>query len=351
MRPRFLILDVFTDRRFGGNPLAVLPDARGLDTAAMQRIAREFNFSETTFVLPPESGGHRRVRIFTPGSEVPFAGHPNLGTASALALLGEAGPLDEPVTLRFEELAGVVPVTVSRRADGLIDAELVAPSPLALGDPVDPALVAAAVGLSPADLALDRHPPRSASVGLAFLVAELASGEAMARAKVAPEAMAALVAATGIPYLHLHAAGDEGSSDQFRASAGHGWPARESSTPVLDSSKPSPDLRRTRRGLASPGWTCPDLPEGIDRRTRMFAPLDGVPEDPATGSANAALAALLAATDPAPELDLALTITQGVEMGRPSRLLARVRKRGGAVVETRIGGTSVLVADGVLVLD
>lgn len=299
MRPRFLILDVFTDRRFGGNPLAVLPDARGLDTAAMQRIAREFNFSETTFVLPPEAGGDRRVRIFTPGSEVPFAGHPNLGTASALALLGEAGPLDGPVTLRFEELAGVVPVTVSRRADGLIDAELVAPSSLALGDPVEPALVAAAVGLSPADLALDRHPPRSASVGLAFLVAELASGEALARAKVAPDAMAALVAATGIPYLHLHATGDE----------------------------------------------------GIDRRTRMFAPLDGVPEDPATGSANAALAALLAATDPAPELDLTLTITQGVEMGRPSRLLARVRKRGGAVVETRIGGTSVLVAEGVLVLD
>lgn len=299
MRPRFLILDVFTDRRFGGNPLAVLPDAHGLDTAAMQRIAREFNFSETTFVLPPEAGGDRRVRIFTPGSEVPFAGHPNLGTAAALALLGEAGSLDAPVTLRFEEAAGMVPVTISRRADGLIDAELVAPSPLVLGEPIDPGLVAAAVGLSRADIALDRHPPRSASVGLPFLVAELASGAALARATVAPDAMAALVAATGIPYLHLHAIGGG----------------------------------------------------EVDRRTRMFAPFDGVPEDPATGSANAALAALLAASDPAPELDLALTISQGVEMGRPSRLLARVRKRGGAVVETRIGGTSVLVAEGTLVLD
>lgn len=299
MRTRFLILDVFTDRRFGGNPLAVLPDARGLDAAAMQRVAREFSFSESTFVLPPESGGDRRVRIFTPGSEVPFAGHPNLGTAAALALLGEAGPLETPATLRFEEGAGMVPVTVSRRADGLIDAELVAPAPLTLGTPVDPGLVAAAVGLRPSDIRVDRHPPRAASVGLAFLVAELASGEALARATVAMEPMAALVAAAGVPYLHLHASGGD----------------------------------------------------GIDRRTRMFAPLDGVPEDPATGSANAALAALLAATDPDADLDLALTITQGVEMGRPSRLLARVRKRGGRVVETRIGGTSVLVADGVLVLD
>jgi len=299
MRTRFLILDVFTDRRFGGNPLAVLPDARGLETTAMQRIAREFNFSETSFVLPAEAGGDRRVRIFTPGSEVPFAGHPTIGTAAALALLGEAGPLERPTTLRFEEGAGMVPVTVSRRADGLLDAELVAPSPLALGEPVDPALVAAAVGLEPRDLRTDRHPPRTASVGLAFLIAELASGEALARARVASEGMVALAAATGVPYLHLHAEGGD----------------------------------------------------GVDRRARMFAPLDGVPEDPATGSANAALAALLAASDRAPDLDLTLAIAQGVEMGRPSRLLARVRKRDGVVVETRIGGTSVLVAEGVLTLD
>lgn len=299
MRPRFLMLDVFTDRRFGGNPLAVLPDARGLDTAAMQRIAREFNFSETTFVLPPESGGDRRVRIFTPGSEVPFAGHPNIGTAAALAYLGEVGSLESSVTLRFEEIAGVVPVTLWRRADGLIEAELVAPSPLAIGAPIDPGAIASAVGLAPDDIALGRHPPQTASVGLAFIVAELVSGAALARAKIVPEPMAALCRETGVPYIHLHAAGAD----------------------------------------------------GVDRRTRMFAPQDGVPEDPATGSANAALAALLAATDPRPDLDLELVIAQGVEMGRPSRLLARVCKRGGEVGETRIGGTSVLVADGVLVLD
>lgn len=299
MRPRFLILDVFTDQRFGGNPLAVIPDARGLDSAEMQRIAREFNFSETTFVLPPEAGGDRRVRIFTPGSEVPFAGHPNIGTAAALALLGELGPLDGPTTVRFEERAGIVPVTVTRRADGHMEAELIAPAPLTLGEPVDPALIAAAIGLDAAAIAVDRHAPRSASVGLAFLMAELVSPEALARARVAPEAMARLVAATGLPYLHLHTAGHD----------------------------------------------------GVDRQTRMFAPFDGVPEDPATGSANAALAALLAATEPGDHLDLALSITQGVEMGRPSRLRTHARKRGDVVVETRVGGTSVLVADGSLMLD
>jgi trans-2,3-dihydro-3-hydroxyanthranilate isomerase len=299
MRPRFLILDVFTDRRFGGNPLAVIPDARGLDRATMQRIAREFNFSETTFVLPAEATGDRRVRIFTPGSEVPFAGHPNIGTAAALALLGELGPLDAPATVRFEELAGIVPVTVARRTDGLMQAELIAPAPLTLGDPVDPRLIAAAIGLDASAIAVERHAPRSASVGLAFLVAELTSAEALAEACVVPEAMARLVAATGLPYLHLHTAGSD----------------------------------------------------GLDRRTRMFAPFDGVPEDPATGSANAALAALLATTEPGEDLDLELTIAQGIEMGRPSRLQARVRKREDVVIETRIGGTSILIADGSLMLD
>lgn len=300
MRPRFLIVDVFTERRFGGNPLAVLPDARGLDAGTMLRITREFDFSESAFVLPPEAGGDRRVRIFTPGGEVPFAGHPNLGTAAALALLGELGTLDDPVTVRFEQGAGMVPVTVSRRTDGLIEAELVAPAPLSLGEPLDPGLVAAAIGLTAGDIARGRHPPRIASVGLAFVIAELADRDALARARVASAAMARLVAATGTPYLHLHA---DGRSD------------------------------------------------GADRTTRMFAPLDGVPEDPATGSANAALAALLAASDPAPDLDLALKIAQGVELGRPSRLQARARKRGRRVVETRIGGTVVPVADGTLWLD
>ena len=124
MRYRYFICDVFTATRFGGNQLAVLPAAAGLSDRRMQQIAREFNFSETTFVLPPEQGHTRRVRIFTPAAEVPFAGHPNVGTAFVLATLGELGPLDQPTRITFEEKAGLVPITVERR-DGLIRCELV----------------------------------------------------------------------------------------------------------------------------------------------------------------------------------------------------------------------------------
>ncbi len=124
MRYFYHILDVFTDRPFGGNQLAVLPDARGLDGATMQRIAREFNFSETTFVLPPaDPVNTRQVRIFTPFKELPFAGHPNIGTAIALVASGEV----EAGELRFEEGAGLVPVRVEQTADGGLRAELTAP--------------------------------------------------------------------------------------------------------------------------------------------------------------------------------------------------------------------------------
>jgi trans-2,3-dihydro-3-hydroxyanthranilate isomerase len=132
MRYRFLTCDVFTQTRFGGNQLAVLPEASGLSERQMQRIAREFNFAETTFVLPPEQGHTRRVRIFTPMAEVPFAGHPNVGSAFVLATLGELGPLDRPLTITFEEKAGPVPIAVERR-DGLIRCELTAPERVSQG--------------------------------------------------------------------------------------------------------------------------------------------------------------------------------------------------------------------------
>jgi len=114
MRYRYFICDVFTDIRFGGNQLAVLPEASGLSDGQMQQIAREFNFAESTFVLPPERGQTRRVRIFTPAREVPFAGHPNVGTAFALATAGLLGPIDGRMTVTFEELAGLVPVAIDR---------------------------------------------------------------------------------------------------------------------------------------------------------------------------------------------------------------------------------------------
>ena len=132
MRYRYFICDVFTDTRFGGNQLAVLPEASGLSDRQMQQIAREFNFSESTFVFPPEAGHTRKVRIFTPATEVPFAGHPNVGTAFALATAGELGPIDGSITVTFEEKAGLVPVSIHQR-EGRIWCELSAPQRLSLG--------------------------------------------------------------------------------------------------------------------------------------------------------------------------------------------------------------------------
>ena len=301
MRYRFVFCDVFTDRLFGGNPLAVLPDARGLSSGRMQQIAREFNFSESTFVLPAEAGHTRRVRIFTPTKEIPFAGHPNVGTAFVLAATGELGPLGavgvEPMTVTFEEKAGLVPVAISKRDGGAIACELTAPEPLTLGEPLPVAEVAAALSLRPEDVETGAHPPRTASVGLPFVMAEVVDRGALERARSHVGTLDALA-------------------------------ARGVTTDILF-------YVRCERGR-----------DDFDVRARMFAPLDGVPEDPATGSANTALAGLLASLDPKADGELRYRIAQGVEMGRPSVLEARVEKRGGAVASARIGGTSVLVGEG-----
>jgi trans-2,3-dihydro-3-hydroxyanthranilate isomerase len=298
MRLRFVTCDVFTDHRFGGNPLAVLPDARGLSAAQMQQVAREFNYSESTFVLPAERGGDRRVRIFTPSREVPFAGHPNVGTAFVLASLGEIAPTGGVRTVVFEEAAGDVPVEVLDLGDGRFQCELRAPEPLSLGPGLPVGAVAAGVGLQAQDIVTHRHPPRVASVGLEFVVAELRDRAALARARPDGAALDGLVAAgAATPDVHLYV-----------------------------------------RTLGDP--------EGFDLRTRMFAPFDGVAEDPATGSANAALAGLLATLDEAADGAFAWRIAQGVEMGRPSVLAARAEKRAGAVTGVWIGGQSVLVSEG-----
>jgi trans-2,3-dihydro-3-hydroxyanthranilate isomerase len=297
MRYRYILCDVFTDRLFGGNPLAVLPDARGLSDRRMQQIAREFNFSESTFVLPPESENTRKVRIFTPTAEIPFAGHPNVGTAFALAISGDLGPLDSPLRVTFEEKAGIVPVSIEIRADGAIACELTAPQPLSLGKELDPAEVAAAVSLRPEDVSLRAHRPRTASVGLPFLMLELTDRRALEKARSNAAALD-VVASRGVtPDIHMY--------------------------------------------VRTPGAS-----DGFDVRARMFAPLDGVPEDPATGSANTALAALLASLDPGPDGIFRYRIAQGVEMGRPSVLEARVEKKAGAVISAHIGGTSVRVSEG-----
>ena len=295
MRLHFFICDVFTDTRFGGNQLAVLPEAEGLSDGQMQQIAREFNFSETTFVLPAQAGNDCRVRIFTPHREVPFAGHPNIGTAFVLATMGVFGPLDEPRQVTFEEGAGLVPVAVHKREGGRIWCELTAPQSLALGQTVSAQSVAAAVSLAADDIVTASHLPRVASVGLPLLLAELIDREALARARPDIPGFEGL-AAEGIdpPFVHLYTK----TTDDF------------------------------------------------DLRARMFAPLGGIPEDPATGSANCALAGLLSQIDPAADASFSWRIAQGVEMGRPSVLEARAEKRAGAVVNVWIGGDSVLVGEG-----
>ena len=298
MRYRYYICDVFTDTRFGGNQLAVLPAADGLSDQRMQQIAREFNFSETTFVLP--SAGHtRRVRIFTPTAEIPFAGHPNIGTAFALAVAGEFGPVDTPITITFEERAGLVPISIHKRDGNLIWCELAAPERLSLGKTISAQTLASAVSLGPGDIVTRTHLPQVASVGLPFLMAELKDRSALERARTNMDGVHALVAEGVTPDVHLYTH----STDEF------------------------------------------------DLRARMFAPLDGVPEDPATGSANCALAALLSHYDGATSGSFRWRIAQGVEMGRPSVLEARTEKREGLVVDARIGGASVLVSEGFIEVD
>jgi trans-2,3-dihydro-3-hydroxyanthranilate isomerase len=296
MRHRFTTSDVFTDRRFAGNPLALLPEAAGLEAAQMQAIAREFGYPETVFVLPPEDPAHlARLRIFTPGREVPFAGHPTIGTALALAREGRVRPgPDGRARVVLEEGAGPVPVTVLFEAGRAVRAELTAPEPPRHGARLEPAPIARALGLGPDDLAAEGPTPCVASAGLALLMVELASRPALARARLSAEA-----------------------------------------------ELPEPAVYLFVRDRSVPG---------IEIRARMLAPALGVPEDPATGSAAVALAGLLGAVDPRPEGDLAWHIEQGVEMGRPSFLAAHALKRAGRVVEVRVAGGAVPVMEGVLEL-
>ena len=296
---RYFICDVFTDTRFGGNQLAVLPEATGLTDGQMQQVAREFNFAETTFVLPAERGHTRRVRIFTPAREIPFAGHPNVGTAFALATAGLLGPIDGAVTVTFEELAGLVPVVIDRSEAGGLRCELRAPEPLSRGRTVPAGTVAAALSLDAAEIVSRTHEPVVASVGLPFLMVELRARAALERARARVDLLETLAKDGISPDVHLY----------------------------------------IRSG------------DGFDLRARMFAPLDGVPEDPATGSANGALGALLGTLEPAASGAFRWRIAQGVEMGRPSVLEVRAEKRDGVVTAAYVRGSSVLVSEGQIEVD
>jgi trans-2,3-dihydro-3-hydroxyanthranilate isomerase len=295
----YYICDVFTDKRFGGNPLAVLPDARGLTGEQMQQIAREFNFSESTFVFPAEAGHTRNVRIFTPSTEVPFAGHPNIGTAFVLASTGELGSVAETTEIVFEEKAGLVPITLHKDEDRLLWSELEAPQRVSFGATAPVETVAAALSLAPDEITTDLHRPQVVSVGLPFLIAALRDRAALQRARVNLDGFEQIAARGVTPDVHVYVRSED----------------------------------------------------GVDIRARMFAPFDGVPEDPATGSANCALAGMLASYDEASSGNFEWRIAQGVEMGRPSLLRARAEKRDGEVVSTWIGGHCVMVSEGTIYVD
>ena len=301
MQRRYITVDVFTDRAFGGNPLAVVLDAGGLSTAQMQAIASEFNYSETTFVLPPRDSAHdAQVRIFTVSNEIPFAGHPNVGTAFVLATQASK----PPARFLFEEGAGLVPVDILKKDGKPVGAELTAPQPLKKLTSFGAEAAAASVSLAAADIRTDRHAPAIASVGMPFLVAELASRDALRRAKPEPAAFSRVLSRDGAVGVYIYT-GD-----------------------------------------------VPPAEMPCDLQARMFFPgSSALIEDPATGSATVAAAALLADLSGERDGELKLRVGQGVDMGRPSLLLTRVRKENGAVASAHIGGACVQMMEGTFRLE
>ncbi|HEY0972490.1 MAG TPA: PhzF family phenazine biosynthesis protein [Gemmatimonadales bacterium] len=298
MHYHYLTCDVFTDRRFGGNQLAVLTDARGLSPEQMLAIAREFNYSETTFVLPPErEGDTRRVRIFTPGGEVPFAGHPTVGTAHALVASGIVPATGDETRIVLGEMVGPVPVLVRSENGRPVFAQLsVAQLPTEETPIVDAGEIADILSLREDDLVGGDWTPRVASCGLPFLIVPVRDRGAIIRARVRMELWEKLL---------------------------RGSTSSEIMVLAMDGETPA-----------------------IDVRARVFVPGLNVPEDPATGSACAALGGYLAARTPRDNATLRWTVAQGVEMGRPSRIEVEADKEGGNITAVRVGGSTVMVCEG-----
>jgi len=297
MRRRFVTLDVFTDKRFAGNPLAVVLEPQGLDTPAMQAIAREFNHPETVFVLPPDDPTHRaRLRIFTPAAELPFAGHPTVGTA---VLLGRIDGGEGRRDIVVEE--GIGPV---RCSTAMVDrdsgrAAFALPRlPQECGPAPDVAAAAAALSLDPADIGLPGFAPARWSAGMAQNFIPVRSLAAIGRARPHADRFAEAFTVDGrdVAYLYCVEA----------AEAGH------------------------------------------DFHARMFAPALGVREDPATGSAAAAFAGLLAASGRYADGEHMVRIEQGYEMGRPSVIELALTVHGGKLAAATVGGGAVVVTEGAI---
>ena len=297
MPRRYAVLDVFTAEPLAGNPLAVVLDAEGLDDPRMQAIAREFNLSETVFVRPPAAERHRAaLRIFTPKHELPFAGHPTVGSAVLLAILDRGG---EPGSVLFglEEVVGVVSCAVEVHGDDRGRARFRLPRlPESWGEGLEPAQAAWGLGLDPTHIGLDRHRPSRHSAGVPYDLVPVASLDALARARVSGESFDAVFGSSTHPSAYVYARDGDG----FRA--------------------------------------------------RMFFPAPGLTEDPATGSAVAALAGALMQFEPLGDGEHDIPVRQGVEMGRPSEIALQLVIAEGALASVEIGGGAVIVAEGSLKL-
>ena len=293
----FHTLDVFTATRFGGNQLAVVLDADGLSDEDMLNVTREFNFSETTFVCAPtDPTNAANVRIFTPGGELPFAGHPTIGTAVLLARLAEN---DSPTEIKLEEVIGLVSVTVELSPDGPAYGTFTAPA--LPGQPEatpEPAILAAALQIDEGDIGFERHAPAFVSAGGTLLCIPVSSLDALAAARL----------------------------DMAR------W--NEAKANRADANC----YVYTRGGGAA----------DADFRARLFAPDHGVAEDPATGSAAAIFPGQIMAQEQLGDGNHSWRIEQGYEMGRPSKLDVHARVGGGAVLSVRVGGHAVEVTRGVI---
>ncbi len=301
MRRKYYVLDVFTERALAGNPLAAIVDCDGLETEAMQKIAAEFNLSETIFVLAPRDPVNTaRLRIFTPQAELPFAGHPTVGGAILVAELRAAALLRaQDLRVVLEENIGIIACTVSHRPGRARRAHFIMPKlPSRIGLPQDKDRLAAALGLAGAEIGFDRHVPTVYSAGVPFTFVPVANLAAIARANPRLDLfdLAFGAGAQGAAFLYTHETTDQAH----------------------------------------------------DFHARMFAPSLGVREDPATGSAAAAFAGVIMAFEKVQDGSHALVIEQGYELGRPSLITLTLDVEQSVLVEASIGGAAVIVAEGTL---
>lgn len=300
MNYSFYTVDVFTDTIFGGNQLAVFPNAEGLSSEIMQKIAAEFNFSETVFILPPtDSNNTKKLRIFTPTQELPFAGHPTLGAAYILGITDEWLQNNNDCNIIFEEGVGLVSVNIEFKNKQPIYTELTSPQLPEFSDEI-PSIeeLASILSLQVEDFRQDNYTPQAVSCGLPFLFVPLHNREALKRIKL--------------------------NSDRWQKILGNAW---ASSLYVF----------------------CFD-PEnkGSHIRARMFAPGLGVTEDPATGSAATAFGGYLGIREIEKKGQFHWRIEQGFEMGRPSFLEVKTEKIEGKINKISVGGSSVLVSQGTM---